>query len=64
MLPNADPYGTDLPPDELQIAVTARRLRYTKAGYSPLPCAGKRPVAAEWQNISVDLDAIESWRGS
>ena len=32
-----------------------------KAGYEPIPCAGKRPVAAGWQDLPISLNTIGAW---
>jgi hypothetical protein len=41
--------------------VSARRVRYIKAGFEPIPCIGKRPAAAGWPTITIDIDAPASW---
>src|SRR5262249_445942 len=41
--------------------ILGRRIRYIKAGYEPIPCIGKRPAAAGWTTITIDIDAPASW---
>jgi hypothetical protein len=42
-------------------AISARRIRYIKAGYEPIPCTGKRPAPTGWPTITIDIDAPASW---
>jgi putative DNA primase/helicase len=41
--------------------VHARRARYVKAGYEPLPCIGKRPAPANWSKIPINVDTPATW---
>jgi putative DNA primase/helicase len=45
----------------LPTSVQARRVRYVKAGYEPLPCVGKIPALAGWQAITINVDTPATW---
>jgi putative DNA primase/helicase len=67
-LQNDDPFAASppLPHEQLRTAVTARRIRYLKAGHQPIPIRSgdKRPVHGDWGNMPIDLDVIPSWGDS
>src|SRR6516165_10471503 len=42
-------------------AISARRIRYIKAGYEPIPCIGMRPAPAKWPTIAIDIDTPINW---
>ena len=64
-LRNDDPFGASppLPHEQLRIAVTARRIRYVKLGYEPIPILSgrKRPLLDNWSGIPIDLEAAGAW---
>jgi putative DNA primase/helicase len=68
-LHNDDPFAASppLPHQQLRAAVTARRIRYVKLGYEPIPVMSgrKRPPLNDWQDISItippDEDVITPW---
>src|SRR5262249_22474090 len=64
-LQNDDPFATSPPltHEKLRIAVTARRVRYVKLGYEPIPVLSgrKRPKLDRWQEAPIDLDAVGAW---
>jgi hypothetical protein len=68
-LHNDDPFAASppLPHERLKAAVTARRIRYVKLGYEPIPVLSgrKRPAINSWQDvhitISPDEDVITPW---
>ena len=46
-------------------SVTEVRLALKAAGYSPIPCNGKKPLVREWQTkSSVTAEEIATWGGS
>ena len=46
---------------EIQDATTTERKRLLKAGYLPIPAAGKKPPIAGWTDIAATDAIIESW---
>ncbi len=64
-LRNDDPFAASppLPHEQLRIAVTARRIRYVKLGYEPIPILSgrKRPLLDKWSEIPIDLEAASAW---
>jgi hypothetical protein len=64
-LRNDDPFAASppLPHEQLRIAVTARRIRYVKLGYEPIPILSgrKRPLLDNWSEIPIDLEAASAW---
>jgi hypothetical protein len=64
-LPNSDPFliVPPLPHERLRIAVTARRVRYVKLGYEPIPIISgrKRPALEDWRKAELDLDTVSAW---
>jgi RecA-family ATPase len=67
-LANDDPFAASppLPHEQLRAAVTARRIRYLKAGHQPIPIRSgdKKPVHSDWGKMPIDLDVIPSWTDS
>jgi len=43
------------------LSIQERRLRYVRAGYEPIPCAGKIPAAPGWQSINIDINTLTRW---
>jgi AAA domain/Bifunctional DNA primase/polymerase, N-terminal len=43
------------------LSIQERRLRYVRAGYEPIPCAGKIPAAPGWQAIAINIDTLTRW---
>ena len=64
-LRNDDPFTASppLPHEQLRIAVTARRIRYVKLGYEPIPILSgrKRPLLDNWSEIPIDLQTASAW---
>jgi hypothetical protein len=64
-LHNDDPFAASppLPHERLRIAVTARRIRYVKLGYEPIPVlsGSKRPVLDNWSEIPINLETASAW---
>jgi hypothetical protein len=62
---NNDPFAASppLPHERLRAAVTARRIRYVKLGYEPIPILSgrKRPKLAQWADIPIDLKTAGAW---
>jgi hypothetical protein len=45
-------------------SLTEQRLRLRRAGFAPIPVAGKKPVPEEWQKKTTVTDnEIETWSG-
>src|SRR5262245_5988932 len=57
------PLHHPLPHERLRIAVTARRIRYVKLGYEPIPVlsGSKRPVLDNWSEIPINLETASAW---
>src|SRR5262249_24033043 len=64
-LQNDDPFAASPPltHEKLRIAVTARRVRYVKLGYEPIPVLSgrKRPKLDRWQEAQIDFDTVGAW---
>src|SRR5262249_22579697 len=64
-LRNDDPFAASppLPHEQLRIAVTARRIRYVKLGYEPIPILSgrKRPLLDNWPETPIDLQTASAW---
>jgi putative DNA primase/helicase len=63
---DAEPYSAAAPqrPQEaLKLApiLTARRLRYLRSGYTPLPCIGKVPTLPNWADVRITAALIKGW---
>ena len=64
-LQNDDPFAASppLPHERLQIAVTARRVRYVTLGYEPIPILSgrKKPRIDNWPEIPISLNVVSAW---